>query len=290
MTSPRTGTRGGRWQLELLLVAALYLAYDGSRLLVDGGFGAALGHARGLVDVGGWWHSDPGRRLNAALSSHQWIGIPAGFSYATLHYLAAPAVLVWLWKRHRQAYRQARTWLAISTVPALVGLLVLPTMPSLHIGWALWCGLMIFRCSRDRTVRVLGLLYPLVITLVVLGGDSHRLLDCLAGTLLLAVGGLLTRPALRLTDQVRDALQQLRTRANAKSGSGSAPRPGPDSARRPGPDSAPRPAPGSAPRPAPDSAPLHAAAMGQAAVAPQQAPAPRVPDDASALEPWLSCH
>ena len=33
-------------------------------------------------------------------------------------------------------------------------------MPSLHIGWALWCGIAIFMCARRTWVRVAGLAYP----------------------------------------------------------------------------------------------------------------------------------
>ncbi len=83
-------------------------------------------------------------------------------------------------------------------------------MPSLHVGWALWCGLMLFRFSGDRTVRILGLLYPLTITMVVLGTGNHYLFDCLAGALLLGVGALLTGPLLRLVDEARARLLFLR--------------------------------------------------------------------------------
>lgn len=239
--------RTGRWQLELLLVAAIYLVYDGSRLLVSGGLDEAVRDARGLIDVEQWLHLDPERWLNSTFSSHLWLGIPADYAYATLHYLVTPAVLVWLWRRHRDQYRRARTWLGITTVLALVGFVLFPAapprlmpssygftdtmaqhaaigwwsgdasapkglgsmtnefaaMPSLHVGWSLWCGLLLFRLSRDRTVRTLGLLYPLMITLVVMGTGNHYLLDCVAGAVMLGVGALLTGPALRLTDRFR---------------------------------------------------------------------------------------
>jgi len=247
MATPSPGKSSSRWQLELLLVAAIYAAYDGSRLLVSGGLANAVRDARGLLDLEQWLHLDPERWLNSAFSSHQWLGIPADFAYATLHYLVTPAVLIWLWRYHREHYRQARTWLGVSTVGALIGFVAFPVapprllpaaygftdtmaqhaalgwwggdasapkglgtmtnefaaMPSLHVGWALWCGLMLFRCSRDRTLRTLGLLYPVLITLVVLGTGNHYLLDCVAGALLLALGALLTRPLLRLVDRAR---------------------------------------------------------------------------------------
>ncbi len=244
----------GRWQLEILLLGLLYFAYDGSRLLVGSGMADAVSDARSLFHAEQWLHLDPERWLNSVFSSHGWLGIPADFSYATLHYLVTPAVLVWLWRRHREHYRRARTWLAATTVMALVGFVLFPAapprlmpavygftdtmaehagigwwggaasapkglgsmtnefaaMPSLHVGWALWCGLLLFRYSGDRTIRTLGLLYPVLITLVVLGTGNHYLFDCLAGALLLGVGTLLTGPLLRFADRGRARLLFLR--------------------------------------------------------------------------------
>ncbi len=119
----------GRWQLELLLLAFIYLAYDGSRLLVGGGFDDAVRDAQHLLDLEQWLHLDPERWLNSLFSSHQWLGIPADFAYATLHYLVTPAVLVWLWRRHREHYRRARAWLSVTTVMALVGFVLFPAAP-----------------------------------------------------------------------------------------------------------------------------------------------------------------
>jgi hypothetical protein len=247
---PRSSSRTSRWQLELLLLAFLYLAYDGSRLLVGSGTDEAVKDARSLFHLEQWLHLDPEHWLNTTFSSHAWLGVPADFSYATLHYLVTPAVLIWLWQRHREAYRRARTWLGITTVMALAGFVLFPAapprllpssygftdvmaqhasigwwsgaasapkglgsvtnefaaMPSLHVGWALWCGLILFRYSRDRTVRTLGVLYPVMITLVVLGTGNHYLFDCLAGAALLGVGALLTQPLLRFADKSRDRL------------------------------------------------------------------------------------
>lgn len=54
-------------------------------------------------------------------------------------------------------------------------------MPSLHVGWALWSGYLLYRYGRRGVTRVLGVLYPVGTTLVVLGTGNHYLLDVLAG-------------------------------------------------------------------------------------------------------------
>ncbi|MEV6164718.1 phosphatase PAP2 family protein [Streptomyces sp. NPDC052052] len=76
-------------------------------------------------------------------------------------------------------------------------------MPSLHVGWALWCGILIWRHARHPLVRALGVLYPLVTTLVVMGTANHYFLDAVAGAAVMGVGALLARPVLRIADRVR---------------------------------------------------------------------------------------
>ncbi|MDX3849191.1 phosphatase PAP2 family protein [Streptomyces sp. AK02-01A] len=78
-------------------------------------------------------------------------------------------------------------------------------MPSLHVGWALWCGVMLWRHARTPLVRWLGLAYPLVITVVVMGTANHYFLDAVAGAAVMAAGALMTRPALRAADRIRQA-------------------------------------------------------------------------------------
>jgi hypothetical protein len=77
-------------------------------------------------------------------------------------------------------------------------------MPSLHVGWALWCGVVLWRYGRRTPlVRAAAVGYPLITVLVVMGTANHYLLDALAGVLVMAVGLLLAGPALRLVDRIK---------------------------------------------------------------------------------------
>jgi hypothetical protein len=73
-------------------------------------------------------------------------------------------------------------------------------MPSLHVGWALWCGLILLRFGRHWPVRALGAIYPVVTVLVVLGTANHYLMDAAAGVLVMGIGLTLAMPALRFID------------------------------------------------------------------------------------------
>jgi hypothetical protein len=61
-------------------------------------------------------------------------------------------------------------------------------MPSLHIGWAIWCAAVIFLCGRRLWVRVLGLLYPVWTLLVIVGTANHFIIDAVAGLLVFLAG------------------------------------------------------------------------------------------------------
>jgi len=65
-------------------------------------------------------------------------------------------------------------------------------MPSLHVGWSLWCGVLLVMYAKHRWVRWAGAAYPIATTLVVLGTGNHYLLDTVAGAATMGVGAGLT--------------------------------------------------------------------------------------------------
>ncbi|WP_227980977.1 phosphatase PAP2 family protein [Nocardia spumae] len=77
-------------------------------------------------------------------------------------------------------------------------------MPSLHVGWALWCGLVLYRFGRNPSTRLIGVAYPIVMTLVVMGTANHYLLDCVAGAALILAAGYAAAPYLRICDAAAD--------------------------------------------------------------------------------------
>lgn len=60
-------------------------------------------------------------------------------------------------------------------------------LPSLHVGWALWCGWQLGRYGAHRVTKLLGVLYPVVVTIVVMGTANHYLGDVLAGLVAVAL-------------------------------------------------------------------------------------------------------
>jgi hypothetical protein len=227
----RSWRRGVR---EFALIGVAYAAYDFSRLLVAGHQHTAFVHAVRLMHLEQALDVAWEQTVNHAISAHRLLAVPADYMYATLHYVVTPAVLVWLWRRHRATYAQARATLVVATVIGLVGFTLLPVapprmlpgfvdtmaryadagwwsqaasaprgigrftnqfaaMPSLHVGWALWCGWQLYRHARRSWVRALGVLYPVLTSLVVVATGNHYLLDAVAGVAVVAVAGGLVR-------------------------------------------------------------------------------------------------
>jgi len=212
---------------EAALALVLYAAYSFTRTLSDASFHEAAGTAHQILAIERSLGLDVELAVNTWLTGVPGLAVIACYFYALLHYLVTPAVLVWLFTRHRERYRPARTALVVGSGLALVGFAVLPTapprlmdgytdvlaaysgwgwwggaasapdglawmtnqlaaMPSLHVGWAAWCGAVGFRYASRPTVRAAALAYPLLTAVVVVATGNHYVLDVVAGVLVIA--------------------------------------------------------------------------------------------------------
>ncbi|MEU6534812.1 phosphatase PAP2 family protein [Streptomyces sp. NPDC047000] len=213
---------------ELLLVTGLFLVYKLGRQL-------ATGHtAEALHNAGRVWHLErtlglPGEGAVQALLLHGHTAIRlANLYYATVHFPATVAFLVWLYVRRPGHYLWARRVLAAVTAAALVLPFTFPlapprmlaatglvdtgrvfgpsvygppgsdhlsnqfaAMPSLHFGWALMVAVGLIAATRSRW-RALWLLHPLVTLLVIVGTANHYWLDAMAATAMLGAALALT--------------------------------------------------------------------------------------------------
>jgi hypothetical protein len=258
--APRTRLR---WWTELPLILLVYGCYSAGRLLARGDVSSAVDHGLAILRIEKALSLNAEHPLNRLFTREPWLGIPADFWYASLHYLVTPAILVWLFRTRAEHYRRARTWLMASTFIGLIGFTLLPTcpprllsaghgfvdtmahyssygwwggeasaprgmggmtnqyaaMPSLHVGWALWCGVMLWRHGGTRVAKILGVLYPLGTALVVMGTANHYFLDAVAGVAVMGVGLLLAPRVTWAVDLVRARLFPRRTTVTDGTGS-----------------------------------------------------------------------
>ena len=242
--TPRTRLR---WWTELPLILLVYACYSAGRLLARGDVSTAVDHGLAILDIEKALYLNAEHPLNRLFTREPWIGVPADFWYASLHYLITPVLLVWLFRSRTVHYRAARTWLMTSTFIGLIGFTLLPTcpprlladghgfvdtmaqyssygwwggeasapkglggmtnqyaaMPSLHVGWALWCGVVLWRFGGTRLTKVAAVAYPLITTIVVMGTANHYFLDAVAGAAVMGVGLLLAPYVMRIMDRAR---------------------------------------------------------------------------------------
>ncbi|MFG2653778.1 phosphatase PAP2 family protein [Streptomyces sp. NPDC048425] len=262
--APSTAATGDRlrWWTELPLIVLVYAAYSAGRLMVRGDEARAVEHGLAILRAEKALHLNLEHPLNRLFTAEAWIGVPADFWYASLHYLVTPGILIWLFRSRAVHFRAARTWLMASTLIGLIGFTLVPTcpprllspghgfvdtmaqysswgwwggeasaprglggmtnqyaaMPSLHVGWAMWCGVMLWRHGRTPLVRAAGVAYPLITTFVVMGTANHYFFDALAGVAVMGLGFLVSRRVVRAADLVRARVRSTPVAGSARPG------------------------------------------------------------------------
>lgn len=58
-------------------------------------------------------------------------------------------------------------------------------MPSLHFGWAVWCAIVIFACTRSLALRSLGVFHVSFTLFAIMATANHYFLDAVGGLLVL---------------------------------------------------------------------------------------------------------
>ncbi|EST23710.1 phosphatase PAP2 family protein [Streptomyces roseochromogenus] len=218
--------RRPRLWFEILLIAVSYWTYSLIRNAVPEQKAEALRNADWIWRVEHHLGIAVEQSVNHTLNSVTWLIIGMNYYYATLHFIITIGVLVWLYRWHPGRYAAARLVLFATTGVALLGYYLFPlapprlmrdghfvdtvlvhhtwgsmasgdlkhmsnqyaAMPSMHIGWSMWCGLTIFTLASVPWVRMLGLLYPATTLLVIVATANHFWLDAVGGVLCLAFG------------------------------------------------------------------------------------------------------
>ncbi|MBQ0830068.1 phosphatase PAP2 family protein [Streptomyces tagetis] len=218
--------RPPRLWFEILLIALSYWTYSIVRNAVPEQRAQALRNADWIWHFEHQLGTAFELSVNHAANSVTWLVIGMNYYYATLHFVVTLGVLVWLYRRHPGRYAATRLVLFATTAVALAGYYLYPlapprlmrgghfvdtvmvhetwgsmasgdlktmsnqyaAMPSMHIGWSLWCGLTLFALARVPWVRVLGLLYPALTLVVIVATANHFWLDAAGGLVCLAFG------------------------------------------------------------------------------------------------------
>jgi hypothetical protein len=169
-------------------------------------------------------HIDIERSANDWLAGHLVLSHLAVYLYR-LYYAVIAGVLLWVFIRHADVYRRVRRTLVAMMVlilpvywavpmspprfalPGVVDIVAMydilghasrdtgdgqnhySAMPSLHVGWSLWCAYAVWCALRVAHPRLalLSWIFPLLMATDVLATGNHYLLDVAGSIVLLAV-------------------------------------------------------------------------------------------------------
>jgi membrane-associated phospholipid phosphatase len=206
-----------------VLVVLAALAYFGVRGLTQSGVGAAFRHAGDVVGaekaIGIAWEQS----LQELIIDQGWLVALANWVYIYGHWPVVIGVLMWLFLKHREAFFTLRDAMFISGAIGLVVFMAFPTapprladlglldtvtqrsssyrtlqppglinkyaaMPSLHFGWNLLVGVMVFRIGTRRVVKAFAIVLPIAMATAVVMTANHYILDVVAGGVVALAG------------------------------------------------------------------------------------------------------
>jgi hypothetical protein len=208
---------------QLALFAGAYYLYRIVRGIVDGQAVLAFENARNLVDaertLGLFF--EPG--LQAWAEGQEWLLTFANWMYVNSHFVITTTFLIWLYIARNHAYYFVRNMFLVAMGLALVGYMAYPTapprfmpewgfsdsvaefvgekadqsanvlynpfaaVPSMHVAFALMIAIPAIFLVKNRALKILWGLYPLVVTFVVMVTANHFWLDAALGALVAAV-------------------------------------------------------------------------------------------------------
>ncbi len=226
---PQRALSRTRWWVEALTIAWLCWAYDAITNLAPLRAHTALAHAQDILNLERSLGIDPEHALDRWMAAHRTLGLLVSDYYDNAHFVVTLGLLGLLWWRRADIYRPLRSALVLVNVLAFVVFWLFPVapprmlpgfvdvvaathaigswhtgalasaanqyaaMPSLHIAWAVWCTVVVWRMTTRAWARALATLYPFMTGFAVLATGNHFALDILGGLATIAVSLLLVR-------------------------------------------------------------------------------------------------
>ncbi len=236
------------WWIEVGVIVWLCWVYDAITNLAPLRLGVALSHAEDVLALERSLGIDPELRLDRWLAGHHTLGLVVSNYYDNAHFIVTLGLLGFMWWRRADIYRPLRNVLVLTNVIAFAVFWLYPVapprmltqdgftdvvaashafgswhtgalasaanqlaaMPSLHMAWAAWCTVVVWRLSRSVWLRGLAVLYPCMTSFAVLATGNHYVLDVIAGLATLALAMALTG------DRARAACHKLVTKSEIR--------------------------------------------------------------------------
>lgn len=229
---PRPRARGfpGWWALlvQVLLVGAAALCYFAVRGLTRSSLLPAQENARDLLAVERAVGLDHEVTIQEAVIGHDWLVNLANWVYMYGHWPVIAITLGWLFVRAPGRYCLLRNAMFVSGAIGLVVFALMPVapprlgvldvvdtvtqrteayrtlqppglinryaaLPSLHLGWNLLVGVILWRTTRNAVVRTFAVAMPVAMAFAVVATANHYLIDVAAGAAVALAGLVIAR-------------------------------------------------------------------------------------------------
>jgi hypothetical protein len=209
---------------QVALFAAAYYAYRFVRGAVDGKAADAFQNGRELISLERTLNLFFEPAVQTWASGKAWLIDFASWMYVNSHFSITLGALVFIYLFHNPSFYFIRNMFMIAMALALVGYVVYPTapprffpewgftdsvseftgipqdsvavnalfnpfaaVPSMHVAFALMLGWPLARLVKHRVFKVMWLLYPFLVTFVVVATGNHFWMDAFLGALVAAV-------------------------------------------------------------------------------------------------------
>lgn len=204
---------------EVIIAFILVEVYDYLRGVLALHEQEAFSHARDILTVEGWLHLDFEWGLNHWIVQYAGLANFSVYWYEFTHVGGTLAALAFCYMLFPAVYRSARNALIGINVVGMLIFYMLPVapprllphagyvdlvewagfdtthygpvkeaqfgaMPSLHMAWALWVGLVLWVMLRRFRWRLVAFVYPLLTAAAVVVTGNHYVLDVFAGVVL----------------------------------------------------------------------------------------------------------
>ncbi|MFI6468362.1 bifunctional glycosyltransferase 87/phosphatase PAP2 family protein [Streptomyces sp. NPDC050528] len=191
-----------------------------------GGRATAEHHGHEILSIERFLHIDIEHAVNHWVVKVDFLKNFFNFYYESFHFVVPLTVMAVLYWRRPVDYRWARSALGFATLLALIGFWLYPlapprllpglgiidtvhgvqdfskpdygtltaltnqyaAMPSLHFGWSLWCGVVIFALAPKWWMKALGLLHPFFTVSAIVATGNHWVLDAAGGAAVVTAG------------------------------------------------------------------------------------------------------
>ena len=233
---------------QILIVVGGFEVYEGLRHVITPNWPEAFDNAARVEDLERWGHFAWEQSLQRVFLGVPDLIQAMNLFYFVGHFVLTGIFFTWLYFCSRDGFRSVRNAFLVATAISLVVHWQFPTapprlanvgltdtlrafsgidigsphsapfsnpvaaVPSLHAGFALGVAYGVWKYARRRSLKLLGLLYPVLVVLCIVVTGNHFILDAIAGMLVMLVG---IMAAARLPGRRNGAILEPATRGGA---------------------------------------------------------------------------